>query len=373
MLYQHFAMLSNAFVQGGSFMKRHVITAVLLSLAIVTPLFAQPSCAAPFARVSGKLTSPQEYTLSWEPVPGAVFYTIEERHSADPRGLKTTRIIDTSATSIDIKHESINDVTYEYSVKVIGGNCSMSAFVKTFGDPELRRAVRRGIVPVVGSARGANGSLFKTFLRLEGPNLKGRLFFHPAGRPASDDDPSLPYDLTHTQELVWDDVVAALGQSGIGSLSIVPNEGEAAELPRATVRLYNVAENGIFGATAEMYPAVAFLDQDAPFQRVAVPEDGNFRVNVGARAVLDGRATALFITKDGQQKGIRERAFRAGEMVMGSPEAVYGLALEPGEVLLVTFSRAMIPFYTLTDNRTNDPFLYVQGAEPGTSVDQYVK
>lgn len=354
-------------------MKKHIVAGLLLLIAAV-PLVAQPSCEGPNPRVTGQLNSPQSYTLSWEPVSGAFVYIIEETQSTSPRNLITTRVYNTASTSVDIQHESINDVTYSYNIRAIGGsNCTMFTRVQTKGDPVLRRAVRRGIIPVVGSTRGANGSLFKTYLKLEGANVRGRVIFHPAGRPASDSDPSVPYDLTHASEVVWDDVVAAVGQSGIGSLSIVPEEGEAAELPRATVRLYNVADNGIYGATAEMYPGIDFLDNDAPFQRVELPADGNFRVNVGVRALFDGTARAIAMTADGLQKATADRVFRAGEMVMGSPQAVYGIALEPGEVLLVSFSRAMIPFYTLTDNRTNDPFLYVQGVERETSVEEYVK
>jgi hypothetical protein len=228
-------------------------------------------------------------------------------------------------------------------------------------------------VPIVGSTRGANGALFKTYLSLEGSGLHGKVIFHPAGSVAGDSDPSIEYDLRSAAKVEWDDVVAAIGQSGIGSLSIVPAEGEQGVLPRATVRLYNVASNGIFGANAEMYPAVDFLDVNAPFQKIDVPIDGNFRANVGVRAIFGGTARGFAITKDGLQKQVIERTFAAGETAFGSPEAVYGVSLEPGESLVLTFTRAMIPFYTLTDNRTNDPFLYVQGAERTDIVDQYAK
>ena len=356
-------------------MKKHVITAVLLCIAVVPQLAAQAPCPGPNPQISGKLKSPQGYTISWPSVPGAVTYFIEETRSGTPQNMRTSRLLYTNNTSIDIQHESINDVTYSYTITAYTNAepCTMHARAVTFADPELRRAVRRGIVPVVGSTRGANGALFKTYLRLEGANTRGKVIFHQAGRQASDNDPSIAYDLTHAEEIVWDDIVATLGQSGIGSLSIVPDEGLAQELPRATVRLYNVADNGIYGTSAEMYPGIDFLDVDSPFQRIDVPVDGNFRVNVGVRAVLQGTARAIAVGVDGLQKGTAERHFLAGEMVMGSPEAVYGLSLAPGEVLLVSFSRAMIPFYTLTDNRTNDPFLYVQGVERDSSVEEYVK
>jgi hypothetical protein len=355
-------------------MKKVLLTALLLSAAVPSVL-AQgfPNCQnVDFPKILGRLQSPQDYTVSWQAIPGAYMYLVEERRLSSSPDHIVTRQYNTTGTSLHITHEAINDVTYEYRILAVGGpTCTMTSRTTTFGDPVLRRSVRRGIVPIAGSARGANGALFKTYLKLEGPGLRGRIVFHPVNRVASDDDPSIPYDTSVKSE--WDDVVAAIGQSGIGSLSIVPEEGEVAQLPRATIRLYNVAANGIYGTNAEMYPGVGFLDANAPFQRIDIPADGNFRANAGVRAIFAGTARGFAIAADGTQKKAIERHFAAGEVVFGSPEAVYGVTLEPGETLLMTFSRAMIPFFTLTDNRTNDPFLHVQGAERTDVVDQYVK
>jgi hypothetical protein len=377
MLNRHFRETQDAFIQGERIMKKLVITTLLLSVAVAAPLFAQTApCVSQTVFITGRLQSPQDYTVTWQPVPGATFYIVEENRAAISPEMIVTRQIHTDKTSVNITHEAINDVTYRYRIRALGAgvDCDiMSNHVRTLGDPVLRARIRRGIVPVVGSARGANGSLFKTYLKLEGASLKGRIIFHPANRVANDNDPSIPYDTTVKSASEWDDVVAAMGQSGTGSLSIVPDAGDIGLLPRATVRLYNVAANGIFGTTAELYPAVDFLTETSPFQRVEVPADGNFRANVGARAILDGVAVAVAIGADGVAKREVSRAFVAGETVFGSPEAVYGLSLAPGESLLVTFSRGIVPFFTLTDNRTNDPFLYVQNVPRRDVVDQYVR
>jgi hypothetical protein len=338
------------------------------------PLLAQNACQFGPISITGKVNSPNSYKLSWNPVSDSRSYEVTETVTSADGSLTTTRRA-TEVPEIQFTHESITDVTYQYRIRAFSssGACETTTAVKTFGDPVLRRAVRRGIVPVVGSTRGANGAVFKTYLKLEGINLKGRVYFHPVGQPASDSDPSTPYDLVANRRIEWNDIVADLGQSGIGSLSIVPDEGSPLELPTATVRLYNVAENGIFGTNAEMYSGIEFLDHPPAFQHIEVPADGNFRVNVGARAILDGTSKAIAIAADGSEKKVVERTFRAGEMIFGSPEAVYGVSLLPGESLVVTFSRAIIPFYTLTDNRTNDPFLYVQGAERDAFVEAWTK
>jgi len=352
-------------------MKKCVIAAVML-LSVAVAASAQTGCVFPSAiRVNGNVATPQQYTLNWDPVVDARAYIVEETIQED--GHSTTTQVAVDQPSVMIKHESINDVTYSYRIRAFGtrGSCETGTTVKVFGDPVLRHAIRRGIIPIAGSARGANGAVFKTYLKLEGAGLHGRVIFHPANRIASDDDPSLPYSGSTINE--WDDVVAAMGQSGIGSMSVVPDENDRGQLPRATVRLYNVASNGIFGTNVEMYPAVDFLNTRVPFQRVDVPADGNFRANVGARAVLGGTLRVVSVGADGAMKALVDRNFEAGEVVFGSPEAVYGVTAGPGETLLITFSRGIVPFYTLTDNRTNDPFLYVQGADRTDLVDQYTK
>src|SRR5687767_9607339 len=79
----------------------------------------------------------------------------------------------------------------------------------------------RAILPVAGSAEGAFGSLFKTELQLNNRStveVSGTMVFHPIGRSASAGDPRLSYTLAPHQTLEYEDVVAALGTSGLGSI-----------------------------------------------------------------------------------------------------------------------------------------------------------
>src|SRR5207247_4489836 len=95
------------------------------------------------------------------------------------------------------------------------------------------------IVPVVGSTRGGFGSNFKTSMQLTNSTpwpIKGTLVFHPAGRSALDGDPSLPYSLSNFQTLSYEDVVAQLGQNGLGSMDVMSTSSAA---PIITVRVYN--------------------------------------------------------------------------------------------------------------------------------------
>ena len=89
-------------------------------------------------------------------------------------------------------------------------------------------AVLRGIIPVSGSTEGAFGSNFRTSLQLSNRTDRrqiGRLVFHPAGASASDADPSMPYALEPHQTIGYEDVVAAIGATGLGSIDLVVEEG----------------------------------------------------------------------------------------------------------------------------------------------------
>src|ERR1700756_1039341 len=90
-------------------------------------------------------------------------------------------------------------------------------------------SIRKGIIPIVGSTAGANGAHFKTLLRIyAAPDAHGKIVFHPLGAIASDSDPAMPYSFAPnahvvTDYLEWPDVVAAMGQSGLGTLDIIPD------------------------------------------------------------------------------------------------------------------------------------------------------
>ena len=351
------------------------IILVLVSLFAAVPLFAQTPCRVNNTRVEGRTVSPADYFVRWDAVPGATFYIIEELSSTDVPGTGR-RMYHSSGTEVRISHVSTFDVNYSYKVTAMGtgvpGNCDGVTSVRTVGDTVLGRALRRGVLPVAGSAPGAFGARFRTYLRLHSVDtLSGRVIFHPAGQTPSDNDPSLRYELSPAnQEIVWEDVVAAMGVTGIGSIDIVPDEGTPAQLPNADARVYNQATNGIFGDVVELYRPADFFDVQPLFQEIKVPT-GNFRLNVGVRSIVHTIARVTVIGADGTEKA-RERVkvINAGEMFLGSVEGVYGVAAAPGDTVIVTFDQPVIPFYTLTDNQTNDPLLYVQ--EPmDPSVERY--
>ena len=82
-------------------------------------------------------------------------------------------------------------------------------------------------LPVVGSAAGVN-TFFRTSAQAFNPStqlIKGKYVFHPAGRAGVASDPSMNYVYAAGSATSIPDVLAAMGQSGLGSLDVVPSSG----------------------------------------------------------------------------------------------------------------------------------------------------
>ncbi len=169
--------------------------------------------------------------------------------------------------------------------------------------PELRATAAASqtvvnILPVAISAPGLAGSYFKTSLQLRNPQgvgrLSGKLVFHPAFAAASPADPSLPYSLGPWETQTIDDLVAALGQTGIGSVDVVATDTDLGPTIQATIYTetpaggtvgcaeptVRPAETGFFGAT--------LIGPDDP---------SRVRMNIGIRA-LDQGATLRVVVFD---------------------------------------------------------------------------
>ena len=151
---------------------------------------------------------------------------------------------------------------------------------------DLYRATRTRttLIPVVGRTGGAHGSNFVTSAQLSNPGepaISGRLVFHPAGVPASNNDPSYAYTLAPYESQVLPDVMEKIGVSGVGSLEIVPDEGAA---PASTFRIDN-------GGSSVVVPPVEpeSVMTAGTHSGVKMPSGENrFRMNVGVRTFESG-------------------------------------------------------------------------------------
>lgn len=215
--------------------------------------------------------------------------------------------------------------------------------------------VVEGVIAAAGSLAGGFGSFFRTSLQMGAPSpsfgaTTGKLVFHRAGVAASASDPSLPFTIPSEGNLSFDDVVATMGQSGLGTLDIVVSTGQP---PFVTSRIYNDAGTaGTSGFTEEMLrPSDALHVGDTA--TMLTPSDlTNFRVNIGVRT-FGGPVTLnlLYGTRGGAQVVVPANTFQQTALT-----AFTSVQPQAGERIFFTVADGgdAIIYASTTDNRTND-------------------
>jgi hypothetical protein len=242
---------------------------------------------------------------------------------------------------------------------------SLGVLVLISVSPSLFAASLRAVVPVVGSTQGAFGSHFKTSLQIHNRSeveMRGKIVIHPAGVPATESDPSLPYVLAPHQTVSFDDVVADLGLTGLGSMDFVV---EAGGVPTIVARAYD--EKGeAFGTTGVSVRAVSPRDALVAGEAaslLAPPDLTRFRFNIGIRT-LDRGARMRIVVRDATgvtRAGIGEASFPANYFIQRpAREFLAGVSLDPNwSVSFEMIEGAAILYGTATDNTTNDSSLQI--------------
>ena len=153
-------------------------------------------------------------------------------------------------------------------------------------------------------------------------------------------------------------------------LEIIPDADSTDRIPETSVRLYNETSLGTFGTyTQPVFP----YDYMSPASMAVRLPDARFRVNIGIRTLAATTVTAVIRRADGRLDGLRTLNFPAGWMEMKSANDFIGAVLLPGDQVTLSFNGAAVPFYTITENQTNDPTLVVSPAEGTTrNVSGYV-
>lgn len=348
---------------------------VLICVLFVSAFSAEAACTI---HAQSELTKGGWYRVFWDSVEGASGYHVEILRNRTVH----FRDIDTSGGSLDVRFSVASDTTLTYRITAVNDNdpafepCSASVDVTLPADKDFRKLTRKLILPVAGSIGGANGARFRTSLKLvETANGQhGRIIFRRAGLLPSDADPSLAWAFTGSPStpIQYDDVVEAMGQHGIGYLEIVPDEDASALMPRVEARIYNEATEGTFGSLEE---AVAPADFTTPgFFTFTVP-DPRFRLNIGMVAL--GPATIIVSAEDGQghRKASRTMDLLDGLFFLTTARDLLGIDVAPGDVVRLTTlpNGAFIPFYTLTENSTNDPELIIPRQAPLVDVSTAIK
>jgi hypothetical protein len=299
-------------------------------------------------------------SLEWDRYIGALSYLVTE----SPDDFVTTKSYDVPATTFKIPHRVSELTKFSYRVEarfepdqVLDGACRGAIELALKPDAEFRRMTRKVIVPIVGSVVGATGAKFRTSLRITSNvgQQRGRIVFHPAGQ-GSDSDPSIRYAFDHIkQTLAWDDIVEAIGTTGLGSLDITPDDDSEPLAPTVLARHYTDASTGTFGS---FEPAVLPFDFVTPSSFTIDAPDPRFRLNVGFRTLSAVTVQVLAFDATGHVKSLQTFPF-PGDYFTLVPASQLAGPLAPGETFTLSFSGSVIPFYTLTENGTNDPAVVI--------------
>lgn len=235
-------------------------------------------------------------------------------------------------------------------------------------------SLKKAIVPIVGSAAGANGAQFKTSLRIQAlPGAHGRIVFHPLNGIARPDDPSIPYSFPENAKqsdfIQYDDVAAAIGQTGLGTLDVIPDPDGGNIFPPVTTRVFNDTPHGTFGTEEGLSYPVKYFAPDTPGVQFAVTYvpamSSRFRRNIGFRTLSNVSLSAYIVRKDGSRVDTQVGFFPGEYTTMMSVEDFarnfMQTTIGPDDALGVfaTGKGQAILFYTYTDNGTNDPTLVV--------------
>jgi hypothetical protein len=231
------------------------------------------------------------------------------------------------------------------------------------------------ILPAVASAAGVGGSFFKTSVQLFNPytiDLHGRFVYHPAGVSGSSSDPGLDFTVPAAETLAYDDVVTAIGQTGLGTLDIMLPS--ASSSPLIVARVYDDAGTlGTSGFTEEAVPpgesgASSRIISTGTSGYLVLPSDlTRFRFNIGVRSLSTGAALQFTVRdRNGNYVGAFGKNYAATFFVQQEAGVYFGIPLPPDGTIRVAVAGGRAVIYGATiDNTTNDPSIqYVRIVSP---------
>ena len=226
--------------------------------------------------------------------------------------------------------------------------------------------VYAGTIPGAGSAQSPSGSSFRTAVQLFNPGvaeIRGRLVFHPMGISGTPDDPSIPYDLPPSGSAHYDDLVAAMGTSGLGSLDVLT---QSSPPPLVVARVFN--DNGAAGTAGFSEPFVHPGDptilRSFPFDLayfLGPTDTTRFRTNFGVRGFRDGvKLSVTVVAADGSGLSFVTHQYGPEVFEQLSPKDFTGIDLPDGATVQVQILEGNGVVYMVTvDNVTNDTAIQI--------------
>lgn len=223
------------------------------------------------------------------------------------------------------------------------------------------------VIPIVGSTPGAFGSHFRTEMQFFNPQTSGsmtaKLVFHPAGVAGSTADTTRLVILDPGEVFSTADVVAAMGQTGTGSLDISVPAGQ--NVPVILTRVYNDA--GAAG-TSSLTEAAIPVSTDVAIDTnllargvtgfLVTPRDPErTRFNIGVRTLCSG-ATIQVTLRNSAGVVVRtvSHTYTANYFIQTDAASFVGGPIAGDETIQISISSgSAIVYGSTTDNITNDP------------------
>jgi hypothetical protein len=365
---------------------------VLLIMGLAATAEATVRCPATVLQ-SIDVESGQRFALPVAPVPGvldyeiarSVHWTINNSETWSLGGsIVTSRVRATTgapviqerlySTAPDFPYSAYYVVTAINSFDNAFQPCAQDFLVNVRPDPVLSRDALRAVVPVAGSLRGANNSTYRTRLTLENPwsdAIGGRVIFHPSGQAGSANDPVLQYSINSKAVVSWDDVVAAMSATGLGSLDIVPDRDSFGSflMPKVRAQVVSLSPGG--GSFGTDVPAIAmsspqygavWTDPSLP-SFVIDDQSGAKRLAIGIRTLADSvDLTLQLVAPDGNVRATVTRSYPADDHEQRPLSAWFDVAVQQSDRVTVFATRHAAPvmaggvivYLSETDNVTND-------------------
>lgn len=222
------------------------------------------------------------------------------------------------------------------------------------------------VLPAVGSTAGAAGSFFKTSVQIFNPgmnSISGRFVYHASGVAGTFSDPGMDFSIPAQETQTWDDILPAMGQSGLGTLDILLPSASSSPAVIVT-RVFNDADAaGTAGFTEEAISpnetgTGGRVITNGKSGYLVLPADmDRFRFNIGLRT-LSSAASVQFTVRDasGAIIGLASKTMPSSSFLQQEAGAMLGIPLPPnGTIRIVINGGATIVYGATTDNTTNDP------------------
>lgn len=216
------------------------------------------------------------------------------------------------------------------------------------------------VIPVVISSPGLLGSNFHSAAQFHNPGpsaITGRFVFHSQGVPGSPSDPSVAFGIDPGKTIFYDDLLAAMSQTGLGSVDVILLTGTTT--PVASVRVYN--DSGPLGTSGfteeDMKPSQA-LTAGSRGVLIGPPDTTLFRLNVGVRTLSSGASVSVTVkSSDGVVLRTFGRAYPA-DFFQQTDVATFlgGTPLGANQTITVDVLSGSLFLYGATaDNISKDP------------------